>query len=263
MADNITQLNDKNKKIDKLLLTNGWNDKNEKLIVLIGENAATYKYMHNNVSNRYFLYDNILKFTIAILTIIISADSFIYTYTITQSYSDVEKIIKFMTAFLSLTYNFLNYQKLAEKHLQNANSYGELYSNIRNIMCLYKKDRPNVNNFLQTNIKNYDNLEINSCKIPMLEFYLLKRKDRLAANNIIINLRKINILNEESPSEKIEIENDNFEMNNKNNLSTIKNLYSIKGDINEDDDITYNDILSRKAELIKAMDFEMNRINQL
>ena len=61
-------LNEPQNKIDILLLNNAWNDKNERLIISIGENAASYKWMHEKSHSKYKLYNKILS----ILTILLN-----------------------------------------------------------------------------------------------------------------------------------------------------------------------------------------------
>jgi hypothetical protein len=40
-------------KLDLIALNNGWNDKNERIIISIGENAASYKWMHERSASYY------------------------------------------------------------------------------------------------------------------------------------------------------------------------------------------------------------------
>ena len=47
-------------KFDILKLNNGWNEKNETYIVRIGENAASFRHMHDKTSNQYTKYDAVL-----------------------------------------------------------------------------------------------------------------------------------------------------------------------------------------------------------
>ena len=48
-------------KADLMRLNNGWNDKNERIIISVGENAASYKWMHEKCANYHkFIYKLLL-----------------------------------------------------------------------------------------------------------------------------------------------------------------------------------------------------------
>ena len=251
---------DKLDKLDILALNNGWNDKNEKFIVSIGENAASYKYMHEKVSFRYIIYDRIIKIFMTILTVIVMAD---YYTTISHEYIRVLQIIlSSILAIISLIYNFLSFAELSKDHIHSASSFGIVYHDIRNIMCLYRKDRPNAIKYIQYAIKEYDHLEVNSANIPnwqLIDFEKKFKDKNISIPDIANHIQKIEIISEPGNINNVINNKTIFKINNTNNLSNIQECFKIDGDLSETDNLTYTDLVKRKDHLNKQSEYEMKR----
>lgn len=256
---------DKLDKLDILALNNGWNPNNEKFIVSIGENSASYKYMHEKVATRYIIYDRIIKIVMTILTVIVTADYYITLFQTNQIGTIIQTIITTCLAIISLIYNFLNYVELSKDHINTANLFGILYHDIRNIMCLYRKDRPNAIRYIQRAIKEYDHLEVNGPNIPdwqLKDFQKKFQKSDISMPDVTDRIQKIEIISEPG-NNNINNSNDkdktNFKINNTNNLTQIQECFKIDGDLSENDNLTFSDLVKRKENLNKQSDYEMNR----
>lgn len=66
-------------KMDLMLLTNGWNDKNERIVISIGENAASYKWMHEKSAIHYALYHRVFGILLIVFSTALSAESILPT----------------------------------------------------------------------------------------------------------------------------------------------------------------------------------------
>ena len=237
------------KKLDVLLLNNGWNDKNEKFIVSIGENSASYKYMHEKISKSYIIIDNIIKIFITITSILISADSFINIFEMNDTVIILNKIITFLLAIISIVYNFLNYAQLSSDHTHSASSFGLLYHDIRNIMCLYRKDRPNAVKYIQHSIKQYDHLEVSGPNIPnyiLNQFKKTFKNTDISIPDIADKIQKIDIIVEPNKINEHSQLNNSFILNNQSNLSQINDSFKIDGDLSETDFINSNNKTKNK-----------------
>lgn len=253
-------------KLDLLALNNGWNANNEKFIVSIGENAASYKYMHEKVSARYVVYDRIIKIVMTILTVIVTADYYIALFQTNQIATIIQTVISTILAIMTLIYNFLNYVELSKDHTNTASLFGILYHDIRNIMCLYRKDRPNAIRYIQRAIKEYDHLEVNGPDIPnwqLLDFQKKFKKANISMPDVTDRIQKIEIIQEPGNNLNMNINKESnkstFKLNNTNNLTQIQECFKIDGDLSENDNLTYSDLLKRKENLNKESDYEMNR----
>lgn len=248
-------------KLDILVLNNGWNSKNEKLIVDIGYNAGIYKQLHEQTAKRYNYYHKILSLSLLIFSIFLSADSIL---NLLNSYilTIIQKIIIFIIAIISILNNFLKYGENAKDHAQSAGLFNVVYNDIRNTMCIYRKDRYNAVKYIQTIIKQYDHLEVNAPEVPSS---LIKKMEIKIKNDT--KLKNINMPNQ---FQEIEIMIDGstgsqgdeakFKINNMQNIHQIHDCFKIDGDLSENDNITINDInVYKKNGLNLHTQYEMNR----
>lgn len=260
--DNIND-NDKLDKFDILEMNASWNDKNEKFIVSIGENSASYKYMHEKVAVRYITYDRIIKIYTTIATVVLTANFYTTFFQTSIVGSIVQTVIGTILSITSLIYNFLNYAELSKDHTHSASSFGILYHDIRNIMCLYRKDRPNAIRYIQHAIKEYDHLEVNGANIPdwQLADFAKKFKNKdISMPDVADRIQKIEIISEPGNYNIDVLDNKiNFKINNDNNLKDIQECFKIDGDLSEKDNLTVNDLLKRKENLNKQSEYQMSR----
>lgn len=265
-------------KLNILLLNNGWNDKNEKLIVTIGYNCGIYKQLHEQSSRFYKKFNKIINLSLLVLSVFLTTDSIINLLK-DDILIIVQKVIIFIVAIISIMNNFLKYGELSEQHLQAANSFNLIYNDIRNTMCIYRKDRMNAVKYIQRTLKDYDQLEISSPEISMRLIKKMenkiqkddKYKDITMPNNI---LQEIEVIIDKPQSEetnsfemntfkvnKKDSPNKNkFKINNMQNIEQIHQCFRIDGDLSENDNITISELeYYKKNGLELQTQYEFNR----
>lgn len=263
-------------KLNILVLNNGWNDKNEKLIVSIGYNCGIYKQLHEQSSRFYKKINKIISLSLLILSVFLTFDSILELLRNDFFIFNIfEKMISFIIAIISIINNFLKYGELSQQHLQAANSFNLIYNDIRNMMCIYRKDRINAVKYIQQTLKEYDQLEINS---PEISSRLLKKmekrietddkyKDFKMPNNLLreievivdkpdgIQMNTFNIQNKQNKEDSSK-----FKINNMQNIQQIHECFRIDGDLSENDNITISELeYYRKNGLDLQTQYEFNR----
>lgn len=272
-------------KADLLVLNNGWNDKNEKIIISIGENAASYKWIHENCAS----YHRDVYKTISILLIILSTG--LSTETFINSEDPIVKIIIriiiYLITVISVSQNFLKSEETGEKHFMAANEFGKLYHDIQQQMCMFRRDRINATKYVSDCLKLYDSLIINN---PDINSYILKKfkstfkNSDIALPDIADKIQKIEIITEpqsytitnidnnlEEEYEENTINQNNINIPKKNNLNTnlsnnlasIHNAFQIHGDFSDKDleNINYTELQQIKNKLFKY-NYEYERFLQ-
>ena len=178
------------------MFNNGWNDNNEKLIVSIGENAASYKWMHDHSFRIYTNLNRAVSMLIVCGNAILTAQSaFQGSYTECDA-SLFQKVLIYIVTAMSIIHNFVRFQEVATNHQNAIKNFGELYHDIQQQMCLYRKDRVKANKYIQNIMRKYDNLTSDSPKIPDFVVYLFKREYRhsdIALPDIADKIHKIDI----------------------------------------------------------------------
>ena len=201
-------------KLDLINLNNGWNDNNEKIIISIGENCATYKWMHEKCAI-YYKYINILINLLSIIfTSFLTAETFVKDDASNENIIIVRKTITYSLSVISLLQNFLNSEILNIKHINAANEFSKLYHDIQQQMCRFRRERKNATKYISECLKKYDSLVINNPDINNFVLYKFKK-----------TFRKYNIQSVEDRFNKIEIVTEqsyqvNHKRNNDNNNDT-------------------------------------------
>ena len=273
-------------KADLLVLNNGWNDKNEKIIISIAENSASYKWMHERCAS---YHKTIYKFT-SILLIILSTG--LSTETIINNDDPIVKlsiqIITYLVTVISVLQNFLKSEEIGEKHLMAANEFSKLYHDIQQQMCMFRRDRTNATKYVSDCLKLYDSLIINN---PDINSYIIKEFKRTFKNadislpDIADKIQKIEIITEPHSYTitnidkhlDINSENDSQDISNhitnsitnkynthlSNNLASIHNAFQIHGDFSDKDleNINYTELQQIKNKLFKY-NYEYERFLQ-
>lgn len=272
-------------KLEILAINNGWNDKNEKLIVSIGYNCGIYKQLHEESSRYYKKLSKMISLSLLVFSVFLTTDSIINLLK-----DDIliifQKIIIFIVAIISIMNNFLKYGERSEQHLQAANSFNIIYNDIRNMMCIYRKDRMNAVKYIQQTLKDYDQLEISSPEIPVKFIKKMEKKiqndDTYKFKDISMptnQLREIEVIIDKNDEQKEEngfemktfaagpppspvpvpVQN-KFKINNMQNLEQIHECFRIDGELSENDNITLNDLQNyRKHGLDLQTQYEFNR----
>lgn len=282
-------------KIDILLLNNGWNDKNERLIISIGENAASYKWMHEKSHSKYTLYNKMLSLFTIVLNGTLSTQT-IYNDQSDNSFILIQKILIYIVTLLSIINNFLKLQELSIKHQNSSSQYSDIYHDIQQQMCMYRKDRINAVKYIHNMLKKSDNIRISSPDIDkdiLNEFKKKFQNSDIAMPDIADKIQKIDIIteprNQSSTHTDMNILNsqtisdNNTQHNTQNNTqynniintsghtmgsrqitnlhnmnSYYTNSFKINGDLDDNDEDILQQYLKRKA-LEAQTNFEYQR----
>ena len=239
---------------------NGWNDKNEQLLISIGENAASYKWMHEASSNYHNTVYNITSIALIVLSSLLSiqtlfpnescanlvdnnANNVTFVVVITK------QVVLYIVTILSFLQSFLNSQVLSQKHFFASGLFSELYHDIQEQMCMFRKDRMNAKQHVSACLKKYDSLVVNN---PDINSYINKKFKKTFGGNgislpsIIDKVQKIQIVKEydndvyNPPVRQVP----NSPQGN-SNLAEINNVFQISGDIS---DIELDYLKSKKFE---------------
>jgi hypothetical protein len=250
-------------KIDLMNLNNGWNDKNEQLLISIGENAASYKWMHEASSNYHNSVYNIVSISLIVLSSLLS----VQTLFPNETNNDVnglviaKQVVLYIVTILSFLQSFLNSQVLSQKHFFASGLFSELYHDIQEQMCMFRKDRINAKQHVSLCLKKYDSLVVNN---PDINWYISKRFQKTFGGNgislpsIIDKVQKIQIVKEENGELSGDILYKGIQINQNganpskftegqctSHLAEINNVFQINGDIS---DIELDYLKSKKFE---------------
>jgi len=244
-------------KLDLMIINNGWNDKNEILIVSIGENAASYKWMHEKSNKKYSFYNTLTGLIIVIL------NTTLLTQVITTSTDPVililQKVIVFVVTIMSIINNFLKFEERSTNHLNATKNFNELYHGIQQQMCMYRKDRSIASNYIKKILNVYDHLIIASPDVPesiLNEFKKKFKNSDIQMPDIADKIQKIDIVTQEPTNPDTIINMD------KPTLEYTKDILKIDGDIRADDIPSLKKLL-KKRELSAQADYEYNRLRLL
>jgi len=204
-------------KTNKQGLNRGWNDKNELLIVSVGENAASYKYMHEKSAMICTTIHNTFKIILIVCSSLLSVmTSLPDTYTCTyEGFMIVRYTFTYLVTLFSVLLHFLQYSYLSERHSRAAGEFNIIYHDIQQQMCLYRRDRYIAFRYISKIMKKYDSLVMSS---PDINKYVLNEfKKKFVDANINISdiakkLQKIDIINEDD-------NNNNNSRHNTNSIS--------------------------------------------
>lgn len=187
-------------KADLMRLNNGWNDKNERIIISVGENAASYKWMHEKCANYH-------KFThkfVSILLIVLSTSLTAETIFPDQNNDFVIEIVRrtiiYIVNVLTVLQTFFKSEEVAEKHLVASGSYSNLYHDIQQQMCMFRRDRINATKYVSECLKQYDSLVITSPDIGSRVLNKFKKtfnNSDIALPEIADKIQKIEIITED------------------------------------------------------------------
>lgn len=247
-------------KIDSLIVNNSWNDKNERLIASIGENAVSYKWLHEKSAMFYNSVNRILQIVIIIFSTGLSAQTFFPGET-NEALDISKRVFIYITNVLTITVNYLKLTEMANNHTAAANKFSQLYHDIQQQLCMYRKDRYLATKYIQETFKKYDTLVVSSPDLSphiVSKFKNTFKNSNLSMPDIADRLQKIEIITEnENSKENIEMSNvnSNITPNINTNTSISGNLKSINK-INSliiEGDITDEDLKVMKAEDINDL----------
>ena len=226
-------------KAELIQFNNGWNDKNEKLIISIGENSASYKWMHEHCSNYNKRIYNITSIFLIILSSTLSAETFIPDKKIDIGLSITKQLIVYLITVVSILQNFLKSEEFAEKHTTAAGEFSKLYHGIQQQMCRFRRDRYDASKYVSNCLTKYDSLIITYPDINkwvIRNFKKTFKNSNISAPDITDNINKIEIITEQNHITQNNIKSIiNTETLYSNNLAEIHNAFQIHGDISDKD----------------------------
>lgn len=259
-------------KTELMRLNNGWNDKNERLIISLGENAASYKWMHEKCAGyNKFIY-KLTNIFLIFLSTSLTAETIFPQETCPDNSLDTLSIIKrlfvYLVNLLSVLQSFFKSEVVSEKHLNASGSFSNLYHDIQQQMCMFRRDRINATNYVSDCLKQYDTLIINSPDINLHVVKMFKKTFKntdISLPDIADKIQKIEIITEDISS-KDDYKNKNMNMSsskkNCNNLQEIHNAFQIQGDITDKELENINHTDLRKKFLKQKSEYEYNRFLQ-
>lgn len=282
---NTHNTNDVLHKTELMKISNGWNDKNENIIISVGENAASYKWMHERCSSYHKVVYKVMSILLIILSTTLTAET-IFPRNDPPPLTPIEiirRLIIYLVNLLSVLQTFFKSEEVSEKHLNASGLFSNLYHDIQQQMCMFRRDRINATKYVADCLKTYDSLVINS---PDINSFILKKfkttfqNSDISLPDIADKIQKIEIITEDTKNVSKNISNqsiikhnmnENQEINkqinkpNCNNLAQIHSAFQIHGDISDRDLENINSIeLSelRQKFLKQRLDYEYNRFLQ-
>lgn len=257
-------------KLDLIALNNGWNDKNERIIISIGENAASYKWMHERSASYYKTTHKSLSIVLILFTSGLSAESVLPNES-GQIIIISRNIITYIITIISILQNFLKLEQMHEQHMSYAASFSKLYHEIQQQMCMYRRNRRNATKYLSDTLKKYDNLVINGPNIiqnVINNFKNTFKNSSISLPDIADRIEKIEIISEPIQASSIELQNKGQKRYGRYgicNLNQIHSAFQIHGDITDKDLEKANTIelqYLRKKFLKEKSNFEFQRYLQ-
>ena len=270
MDDSIIESDTKNQedvlhKADLMRLNNGWNDKNETIIISVGENAASYKWMHEKCANHHKFPHKFLSIFLIVLSTGLTAET-IFPETDDFVLSIVKRTIIYVVNVLTVLQTFFRSEEVGEKHLVAAGAYSSLYHEIQQQMCMFRRDRINATKYVSDCLKQYDTLIINSPDINLHVVRMFKKTFKntdISLPDIADKIQKIEIITEDvNNGDDYKNTSISSSKKNCNNLQEIHNAFQIQGDITDKEleNINYTDL--RKKFLKQKSEYEYNRFLQ-
>jgi hypothetical protein len=186
-------------KMDLMALTNGWNDKNERIVISIGENAASYKWMHERSASVYKTINQVLSIIMIVFSTGLSAETIIPVANENLAIDVVRRIFTYIITLISVLQNFLKYEQLSEQHMAAAMAHAQLYHEIQQQMCMYRRDRNNATIYVASVLKQYDSLIVKGPEISqriISQFKNTFKNSDISLPDIADRIQKIEIISE-------------------------------------------------------------------
>lgn len=262
-------------KADVMFLNNGWNDKNERIVISVGENAASYKWMHEKSAHVYKIVNNMLSIILIVFTSALSAETFFQSDTI-LALEIMKRILTYVVTVISVVQNFLKYEQLAERHYRVSVDFSKLYHDIQQQMCMYRRDRKLATSYVSDILRRYDTLVLNGPSINtrvLSQFKTKFQNSDIAIPDIADRIQKIEIITEpvQPMSYMNQQTNGLAEPQAQSSSTTVCNLQNIYHAFQIHGDITDNDIQNADSTQLKELrsrflreksNFETQRFHQ-
>jgi hypothetical protein len=273
-TDNSHHTEDVLHKAEIMRLNNGWNDKNERIIISVGENSASYKWMHEKCSGYHKFVYNFMSIMLIVLSTALTAETIFPSDSSISAFDITRRVIVYVVNLISVLLTFFKSEERSEKHLVAANAFSNLYHDIQQQMCMFRRDRVNATKYVSECLKQYDSLVINSPDITSIVLKTFKRTFKnsdISLPDIADKIQKIEIISEDAGSLHLQSKNkpvvtlqqqQNKSIHNCNNLAQIHNAFQIHGDITDRDLQNINSVELRELRnkfLQRKSDYEYRR----
>lgn len=206
------------KKVDLMNFNNGWNDKNERIVISIGENAASYKWMHEKCASNQRIIYNITNISLIILSTSLTAET-IFTDNSNYTFEIIRRVFVYIVNLITVLQTFFKSEETCEKHISAANAYSTFYHDIQQQMCMFRRDRINAKKYVSKCLKYYDSLILNNPDISsnvLKKFKSTFKNSDISLPDIADKIQKIEVINED-----VYIQNDGgLSQNKRGNLYT-------------------------------------------
>lgn len=195
-------------KLQTMISNNSWNDKNERLIVSIGENAAAYKWMHEKNATRVKTFHKVMNIVMVVFNTGLSAQTLIpQGDTRNEAITIVSQVFIYIVTLVSVLANFLKLEELAAKHTTYAMKFSELYHDIQQQMCMYRKDRYPATNYIQETLRKLDDIVLSAPTIDsavISQFKTAFKDSSIAQPSIADKIQTIDILSDYPPTQSVQ-----------------------------------------------------------
>ncbi|NDA64276.1 MAG: SLATT domain-containing protein, partial [Chitinophagia bacterium] len=219
-------------------LNNGWNKRNELFIISIQLNCKHYKKMHELSAMNCNTVFNVMKIGLIIISTLLSV---LTTYPNDQcgfTMNIIRFCLTYIVTLISILMHFFNYTHLTERHKTAACDFLKIHHDIKQQMCLYKRDRYIAFSYISKIIKQYDTLIMISPIIPSHILNKCKHEIEKCSddmNDIIKTMSTVDIIDSnKTPSPQIR--NNYFTSQNKNTEHMLKVESNLQNDEQDNSD---------------------------
>jgi low affinity Fe/Cu permease len=204
-----------------LLINNGWNDSNEKILVSLGESASSFKWMHERSSSMYSSLHGFMSIVTIILSTSLSVESVLTDASLHNSVIIYKQVSIYIITILTLVQNFLKYEEKSTVHSNNAVKSSKFYHDIQQTLSKYRRDRGDAQKYITRMMREYD--DINSG--PSISSLITWQFKRNFANTpgVTGSIENIPVVSEETV----------VLTSGASNLRGINNCVQIQGDISD------------------------------
>ncbi len=172
-----------------LFMNNGWNDSNERTMMRLGENSAAYKWMHEKTYSIFNTINNVLNMFVIILGTSLSAESVVKDNPSANTGLEIFKSIGIYTVtILTVVINFLKLEQRSSEHKEYSVKFLELYQEIQSKLSMYRRDRPDAQEFTTKVLKKYDNYVLTG---PDISDFVVNKYKKAHKDSIIDKIEPI------------------------------------------------------------------------
>ena len=182
-----------------LFINNGWNDNNEKIVISIGENAMSYKWMHQQSASFFSFAHNGLSVLVIMLSTSLSVESVIAGLEEDPGLKLYRQIAIYIITILTVVMNFLKLEQRSANHRTQSAKFSDVYRSVQQKISVYRRERGNAKDYISDIMKKYDDYTKEGPDINRLIISRFKRTFRgtkIALPTVVDNMPKLEAINE-------------------------------------------------------------------